>query len=343
MTFIRNIWYVAAWSHELEPGKPIGRRIADEPVVLFRQADGSPVALEDRCPHRHAPLSMGRIEGDEIRCMYHGLKFRSDGSCSHVPGSDVIPPNSTARAFPCVERHGWLWVWTGNSDRADTALIPEVFGLDLSEWSMKSGSLEYAADYQLINDNLCDLSHLDFVHETTLRVASNASWSDRQPKITTLENGLFIERWFTNRPAYPGSMQLSDTWTRYHYLLPGLFLQRVSVYPGGTAEASDYRDPSVSPLFERIDQQAVTPIAQGRTRYLYAAGVPSRNANPEAMEKMFAVVDAAFAEDRAIIEGQQAIWHMTAPDAPKAFIPQDRAPAAFRRLIARRLKEEIGE
>ena len=100
--------------------------------------------------------------------MYHGLRFGADGVCVEVPGTTTIPPRLAARAFPVVERSSWIWVWPGDPAKADPALVPEAFGLDNPEWVMRSGGIDYDADYQLVNDNLCDLSHLDFVHETTL-------------------------------------------------------------------------------------------------------------------------------------------------------------------------------
>ena len=166
MTFVRNLWYVAAWSHEVPPDQPRGVRVTGEPIALYRRRDGTVVALEDRCPHRHAPLSLGRIEGDDLRCMYHGLRFRCDGVCVEVPGSTRVPPRLAARSFPVVERSSWIWVWPGDPAKADPALVPEAFGLDNPEWVMRASAMDYEADYQLLNDNLCDLSHLDFVHET---------------------------------------------------------------------------------------------------------------------------------------------------------------------------------
>ncbi len=340
MSFIRNIWYVAAWSHELEGEKPISRTIIGEPIALFRNSNGGVVAFEDRCPHRHAPLSLGRVEGEYLRCMYHGLTFAFDGRCINVPGGNPIPPNTSARVFPVEERSSWIWVWMGDPALADASLIPEAFGLDTQEWTLRSGVLDYAADYQLINDNLCDLSHLDFVHEKTLRVSTGSTWSDKAPQVTTLENGLFIQRWFIGRPIAPGSATLIDSWSRYQYLLPGLFLQTVGAYPPGTAEACEFGQPEIAPLFERVDQQAVTPMSAGRTRYLFAGGLTANYATPDMLEKMFAVTEAAFAEDKAMIEGQQAIWDVTPPDRTKAFIAQDKAPAIFRRLIARRIADE---
>lgn len=340
MRYIRNIWYVAAWSHEVDGETPIGRTVIGEPIALFRKQDGTPVAFQDRCPHRHAPLSLGRVENDRLRCMYHGLVFAADGACIEVPGSSTIPPNCSAQVFPVVERWSWIWIWLGDPKKADPDLIPEAYGLDNPEWTMRPGALDYAADYQLINDNLCDLSHLDFVHETTLKAATGSDWSLVHPKVTNIENGLFIQRWFTDRPSAPGSTTLVDSWSRYRYLLPGMFLQRVSSYPAGTAAQCGFQEPTIAPLTERVDQQAVTPIGPGRTRYLYAAGITAGLATPVNLERMFAVTEAAFAEDKRMIEAQQAIWNQTPADCPQAFIAQDKAPSLFRRLIERRMAEE---
>jgi phenylpropionate dioxygenase-like ring-hydroxylating dioxygenase large terminal subunit len=82
---LRNSWYVAAWDREVTRA-PLARVFLDQPVVLYRKEDGTPVALEDRCCHRQLPLSMGKVEGDELRCGYHGLKFDSAGRCVEIPG-----------------------------------------------------------------------------------------------------------------------------------------------------------------------------------------------------------------------------------------------------------------
>ena len=122
--WIRNAWYVAAWTHEIEPGRIHARTIIDQPLVLYRTADGAIVALEDRCPHRFAPLSMGRLEGDALRCMYHGLKFAPDGRCIEIPGQKLIPQSACVRRYPLQVVGSWVWVWMGEADKADAAAIP---------------------------------------------------------------------------------------------------------------------------------------------------------------------------------------------------------------------------
>ena len=108
--FLRNCWYAAAWDDEVAE-IPLARTILGEPVVLWRSADGRPAALEDRCCHRALPLSMGRPVGETLQCGYHGLRFDTAGRCVAVPGQSTIPPGARVRAYPLVERHGWVWIW----------------------------------------------------------------------------------------------------------------------------------------------------------------------------------------------------------------------------------------
>src|SRR4051794_3341787 len=102
--FLKNHWYVAASASDITR-TPLGRIILNEPVVFFRTADGTPVALEDRCPHRRLPLSMGKLVGDDVlQCHYHGLRFDSTGACVRVPGQDAIPATARVKKYPVVER-----------------------------------------------------------------------------------------------------------------------------------------------------------------------------------------------------------------------------------------------
>jgi vanillate O-demethylase monooxygenase subunit len=338
--FIRNLWYVAAWSHELTHA-PIGRVLLGEPVVLYRRGDGSPVALEDRCPHRHAPLSLGKVEGDALRCGYHGLRFNAGGECTEMPAR-ATPPRLAVRTYPVVERWSWLWVWMGDVALAEPARIPAAFGLDDPRWSMRADVMDYEANWELLNDNLCDLSHLDFSHATTLGGSSGVKWADEVPRITPIEDGLRIDRWYADSRLAPGHPTRVDTLNSYRYLLPGLFLMTTAWYPLGAAARCDFGVPDEKPLSQRAEQQAVTPISEKRSRYFYATGFAAEHAKPEVVEGAFAIVNAAFAEDKRIVEGQQRVWDLTPPSARMASTPHDAAPLAFRRLVRERIAAERG-
>jgi phenylpropionate dioxygenase-like ring-hydroxylating dioxygenase large terminal subunit len=98
--YLRNAWYVAAWSDEVGDGQLVPRTIMDEPIVLYRKADGAMAAIEDRCAHRFAPLSMGKIVGgDRIQCPYHGLEYDGSGACVRNPhGTRNIPPRARVKS-----------------------------------------------------------------------------------------------------------------------------------------------------------------------------------------------------------------------------------------------------
>ena len=113
MNYVRDAWYVAGWSHDLATAMPDAVTILGQPIVIYRSASGRVTALEDRCVHRLAPLSLGRCEGERLRCMYHGLLFDPDGSVVEIPGQDKIPPQARVRSYPIVERHSWIWIWMG--------------------------------------------------------------------------------------------------------------------------------------------------------------------------------------------------------------------------------------
>ena len=109
--FLRNAWYVGGTSSELDEEGMIALTMLGEAVVLYRKANGDPVALENRCVHRMAPLSLGRIEGDNLRCIYHGMLFSDEGRALEIPGQAMIPDRACIRRYPVIEASGWLWLW----------------------------------------------------------------------------------------------------------------------------------------------------------------------------------------------------------------------------------------
>jgi len=339
--WIANAWYVAAWSHELEAGRIHARTIIDQPLALYRKRDGAAVVFEDRCCHRFAPLSMGRVEQDDLRCMYHGLKFAPDGRCIEIPGQPLIPQSAVVRRFPVVESGSWIWVWMGESDKADVASIPSSIRLGDPAYHMKAGQLDYAADYLLIDDNLLDLSHLSFAHEKTLGL-DMPQWADERPRILPLERGLRVQRWLRNQPARSSMRHHGDRldlWNAYDFLFPGVFLLRTSFYAAGTAERCKLEPPSEPPLFLRVDDQAVTPMTARTSRYFYAAGARSGDFDPGRVEKLYGVTEAAFHEDKSIIEAQQKLIDL---EPARRMLPTslDAGPTQFRRIVQRLIESE---
>lgn len=334
--FVRDAWYVAGWDYEFGADKPEARSILAEPIALFRKRDGALVALADRCVHRHAPLSLGRIEGDHLRCMYHGLRFSAEGKCVEIPGQEQIPARACVRTYPVVERGSWAWVWMGEPHAADPALIPPVRGFDAPEWVLKSGQLDYDAPYHLINDNLLDLSHLAYVHANSF--GATTGWSSRPPRTTNIDRGVRVERWIESAPPVPPLPSLAhhasvDLWVTYDFLVPGVFIMYTAMYDAGTALASHHGAPSGKKmLFSNFTCQAVTPMTADSSRTFFSWGPGSEFGGETIAQQMIDVATMAFREDKTIIEAQAKII-AGAPDLPMMPTAADKAVALFQRTL----------
>jgi phenylpropionate dioxygenase-like ring-hydroxylating dioxygenase large terminal subunit len=166
----RNQWYVAAWSSEVSR-EPMERWILNQPIAMYRKESGEAVALGGRCPHRHFPLGKSRVVGDNIECGYHGITFDATGKCVHIPTQDMVPAVCRVPSYPLVEKWQWLWIWPGDPALADPANIPDhrEMGLDDPDY-LASGDVYYTVPgrYLLMHDNLLDLSHLAYLHRTTI-------------------------------------------------------------------------------------------------------------------------------------------------------------------------------
>lgn len=174
--FLRNSWYCAGWSTDLGD-KPRGIKILNEDIVLFRTSDGSVAALDGRCPHRFAPLSIGCVKGDVIECGYHGLQFDRKGTCTLNPhGQGVIPPRAHTRAYQVEERDGTLWIWMGTPGEGNPADIMDLYFVgDKSGWEGTTGYLTINAGYELVIDNLLDLTHGTYLHPNTVGIDAEHS------------------------------------------------------------------------------------------------------------------------------------------------------------------------
>ncbi len=341
MNYVRNTWYVAGWAQDFVPGKPVGMTLLGEPIVIWRGADAVLSALEDRCVHRLAPLSLGRCEGARLRCMYHGLLYDRSGTVAEIPGQDVIPPHARVRAYPVCEKHSWVWVWMGDRAACDPGLIPPAVGYDDPNYILGHGQMDYAAEARLINDNLLDFSHLSYVHINSF--GANEEWARQHPRVTALENGVRVERWLEDTA---GTARLSysrpgERYTRYDFVLPGVLLMTGGVFPIGTARRLNGAAPDLE-LAEgavTFTSQAVTPMTEKTSRYFFSWGPHRKFGDAALRDTLMGVAFKAFAEDRTMIEAQQRIIDMT--PAPRIMpTGADRAITLFNQLVAKRTREE---
>jgi phenylpropionate dioxygenase-like ring-hydroxylating dioxygenase large terminal subunit len=340
--FVRNCWYMAGWSRDFAADRPAAVTILNEPIVIYRNRAGAPVALQDRCAHRFAPLSMGRVEGDDLRCMYHGIKFGPSGGCVEIPGQEKIPARACVRAYPAIDRHSGTWIWMGRPEAADEALIPDFVGVEDPRWAMKPGRMDYNAHYVLINDNLLDLSHIPFLHNRSLGAALTPEGVSR-PVVTKLARGVRIQNWLVGQPSkmIPSiAHRITNIWQTYDFIVPGVFLLHADFYPEGTAERFAGRAPEgVEPLHRQFTCQAVTPLTADRTCYFFAYGPWAREF--QLMDVFYELGVKAFNEDRAMIEAQQRNINLCGEDGMLT-VALDSGISQFRRLMEEALRAESG-
>lgn len=192
-SFPRNAWYVAAWSAELGDGL-LARTLLGTPVVLFRDAAGKAAALDDRCPHRRYPLSKGTLEKGVLTCGYHGYSFDGSGACVRVPALQRPVSGQRAASFPVRETWNWVWIWMGDPALADSVPLPDpsYVHADDPDWMFAVGGVEtLKARHMLLHENILDLSHLTFLHATTVGSPGIAA---AKLRVTDMANGLALMR-----------------------------------------------------------------------------------------------------------------------------------------------------
>ncbi|WP_269506980.1 aromatic ring-hydroxylating dioxygenase subunit alpha [Burkholderia sp. IMCC1007] len=346
MDYLLNTWYMAAWDSELEKGALLARRLLDQPVVMFRDAANVPHALYDRCPHRFAPLSCGRLLADKgaVQCGYHGLEFDGAGQCVHNPhGDGRIPAAATVRSYPLVERYSVLWIWMGDPARADPASIPDFSCMDPERWYVGKAYLRPRANYRLEVDNILDLSHIEFLHpdslgsdsvkhaQTEVRQDGADVWSLRFIRNEVLPDaacdqfgvprGLHVDRWLDVRWSAPSNLLLL----------------------GGATPAGRPRSESVGLLFN--NPHLFTPETQSTSHYWFSMCVPKDGGARG--EQIAASVVESFAatfdrEDTPMLERQQAsIGKQDFWSLKPVLLVGDAAAVRVRRLLDKQIEAEL--
>lgn len=343
MTYLRDVWYVVGWAHEVEAGKMLARQICDEPVVVYRDDLGAPHALFDRCPHRFAPLSMGKLceGGTSIQCGYHGLRFGADGKCDHNPhGDGRIPIAAAVKSYPIVERWSLLWVWLGDPVKADADLIPSYPFLDAEHWYVGTAQMEIDANYVLESDNILDLSHIEYLHPSTL---GGGKSGEGKTTVTQEGNTVWSKRFIRNEILPPFLYQAvglpdqarCDRWLDVRWDAPSYMYLQADMALAGTPREQSIQTPQVH-LF--------TPASDAKTYYFYAMSIPKAAGAwaEEAVQRNIAGLGAPFLhEDKPMVEAQQrAMAGRTFEEMKPVLLDVDAPAVRARRVLAQMLAAE---
>ena len=301
--FVRNAWYVAALAEDLGESL-LARTICKDPVVLFRTADGAPAALADRCCHRSLPLSMGTLLGDRLQCGYHGLEFGADGMCVAVPGQSKVPPGASVRSYPVVERDLFIWIWMGDPALADAVAIPDYRENSDPNWPAGGGSAEVKCHYMLSIDNLLDLTHLTYVHVSTL---GSEAITQNPIEVTRREDSVTVQRWMID--SYPGAFwsdaigqsEGCDRWQITTYKPPSHTFFDIGAALTGTGAREGRRQDAV----EARLAITLTPVDETTSIYAWMFARNYLKDDAEISKRVLAAIDMAYGEDFVALEAQQ--------------------------------------
>ncbi|WP_442581175.1 aromatic ring-hydroxylating dioxygenase subunit alpha [Mesorhizobium sp. ASY16-5R] len=300
--YLRNTWYVATRSsdvaRQLTPLTILG-----EKIVLYRQEDGTPVALEDACPHRKLPLSMGSLKGDHVICGYHGLTFGRGGGCFGAPTQTRVPSTATVRSYPVTDRWGLLWIWMGDSEAADESTIFQLDNYDNPTWGLsRGGTMSCNCNYLYLTDNLLDPSHVTWVHVTSF---AGGGTEDTPLEIKVKDDGVIVSRWMRGREVPPYYAPLvtfegpCDRLQHYEVRYPSIAINKSIFTPAGTGgDESNLPDNA----YVMISYHFLTPVDENRTVYNW---LQNRNTDPDNREitaRIAAGARNAFEEDRLVLE-----------------------------------------
>ena len=332
-----NCWWVAASSAEL--GRELlGRWLLDTPVLLYRRESGEAVAIENRCPHRAAPLSLGCLKGDNVQCGYHGFTFAPDGACVNVPSTGAGLPAARIRAFPVIEQAPFVWIYLGDPDCIDQVPPPH----DL-EWARDDsfryvhGMMPIKANYMLLKENVLDLTHFGYVHAKSFGISD---WVD-PPRSTTQGDTTSYHQSFDRSPlppvfAAPLGVAPGTAYDRENY---GSF-----VSPALQIAAVDFVEPDSGTITGRFRvSHATTPIDASRMLYFYVIG-RDHGTSPEEMDGLLKGSETGFAEDEAMIEAVQdmVLCDPRGAGAPEISVKADAPGIQARRIVERWMARESG-
>ncbi|WLI04502.1 aromatic ring-hydroxylating dioxygenase subunit alpha [Pseudomonas sp. FP597] len=303
-SFPLNQWYVAGLAWELKD-KPVGRTLLNKPIVLFRSADGQPAALEDRCCHRALPLSHGTLEEGGVRCGYHGLLFDSAGLCIEVPGQTRIPGKAKIPTYHVRERDQILWIWFGSSEHSEPTCEPPAYEFHSNgEYLFEGDVYHYDAPYQLIHDNLLDLSHLGYVHLRT--IGGNASiHMNAQMRVESDDTSVRVIRHMpdsvpppTYTAAYPFEGRV-DRWQEIEFRVSHL-----RIWTGAIDAGTDSLENPARGGFHMRGFHGVTPETETTSHYFWTMATNPKSNASEVKAKVVEQTALTFDEDKVVIEAQ---------------------------------------
>jgi phenylpropionate dioxygenase-like ring-hydroxylating dioxygenase large terminal subunit len=342
MTYLKNAWYVAALSTEVGSVELFHRKILDTSVLIYRKEDGKAVAMHDRCPHRFAPLHLGKRQGDEVVCLYHALRFDCNGKCTHNPhGEGLIPKAAVVKSFPLEERYGMLWIWMGDQP-ADVNKIPDFGPLDEGHPNAIGYTyMHMKANYELIIDNVMDLSHIDHVHGEI--ITTRGQLSPKVPDIREADRSISARWEWKQTPAmmiFANFLPNPKEEARHFFDITWTPPANIQLSVGAVQDEGKSLD--LDGCVGQYDLHTTTPETENSTHYFFVTRRNHIVEDGEYNQMKIKAMHAAFEnEDGPIITAVQDEMGTTDFFSLKpVLMSNDIAPVKVRRLLAKLIKDE---
>lgn len=330
-------WYAVAASDEVGRA-PLGRRVLDTAVVLYRTTTGGVVALEDRCAHRPVRLSGGSVEGDAVRAPYTGFVYGPDGTCRSVPTQDDVPYDASVRAFPVRDDGSFVWVWVGEPGLADLRPTPSTDLLRADGWTTFGGVVETAAGVRLLHENFCDITH---VAEVDAAIAPPVLTDGPMPplEVEVSETTVRFTRRFPEATLAPWHAQLIGVAERSQhrqleegsFVAPGFWVDTWSVDVEGHGDREG--------RYTFVFSHALVPVTSASTRHTWRV---SRNfAHGTAADGVLKpLFETYYRRVSDLLEQMQVVLDEEGPRAEIA-VAADAAVTHVRRITDRLVAEEV--
>ena len=340
--FLKKAWYAAALSTEVDASGLFHRRILGKSVLIYRLEDGSAVALHDRCPHRFAPLSLGKRIGDDVACPYHALRFNSQGQCTHNPhGNGHIPKAAKVASFPLVERYGFLWIWMDESV-PDLSLLPDYSPLeDGPDTGIGWTYMNLPVNYELIIDNVMDLSHIDHVHGEI--ITTRGKLSPIVPKVRQTDDSVSARWEWSQQPAmmiFAPFLPQPEKEARQYFDITWRAPANIQLTVAATQESSGFAN-----AVDQYDLHTCTPADEHETHYFFATRRNHDEGNAEYNAAKIAGMHAAFEdEDGPLVQAvQREMGEADFFSLDPVLMSNDVAPVKVRKLLDRMIRDERAE
>src|SRR5262252_4448486 len=315
-------------SHDLgRPDRSVSGRRRNSGGLRGPLPPSPSAAVDGQACGRYAAMPLSRI----ALCARWPLRLH--------PRAEQIPQGAKVRCYPVVERYHWIWIWMGDPALADPAAITDFHWLDDPNWGPKGDYLYVDANWQLVVDNLLDLTHLAFVHDTT--IGNLALAEHARVKVARTPDGVAVTRWIINQEPPPTFKKVGgfrgnvDRWQIIDFTPPAFVRLDVGATQTGTGAPEGVRVGGIN----MRNLNAITPETQITSHYFWGQAHDFDVKNPQTTNKIFEQIQTAFLQDVAVFSAQQRNLNLIR-NPPQIDIAADAGAIQARRILARLYGEE---